>query len=47
MERANAVLDGDWQPLQGFFETAELVEFAPVVRLKRWTPSIPRSTRTP
>lgn len=42
--RADALLGQDWQPLQGFFETAELVEFEPVVSLKRWTLP-PRSTR--
>jgi len=46
MERASAILGDDWQPLQGFFETAELVEFVPVVSLKRWALSAPRSTRT-
>jgi 2'-5' RNA ligase len=47
MERASARLGDDWQPLQGFFERAELVEFAPVVRIKSWPLATPRSTRTP
>jgi len=46
MGRANALLDKDWRPLQGFFESAELVEFVPVVGIKRWALA-PRSTRTP
>jgi 2'-5' RNA ligase len=47
MGRANALLDKDWRPLEGFFESTELVEFAPVVSLKRWTLATPHSTRTP
>jgi 2'-5' RNA ligase len=47
MGRANALLDPDWRPLEGFFERAELVEFVPVVGIKSWTLSTPRSTRTP
>lgn len=46
MGRANAVLDKDWRPLQGFFVRAELVEFVPVIRMKSWALA-PRSTRTP
>jgi hypothetical protein len=46
MGRGNAVLDKDWRPLQGFFESAELVEFVPVVRMKSWALA-PRATRTP
>jgi len=48
MGRANAVLDKDWRPLEGFFERAELVEFVPVVRIKSWALApAPRSIRTP
>jgi 2'-5' RNA ligase len=46
MERANAILDTHWRPLQGFFERAELVEFVPVVRIKSWALA-PRSTGMP
>jgi len=47
MDRARDLLELDWRFLAGMFETADLVEFAPVVSLKRWTLSIPRSTRRP
>jgi 2'-5' RNA ligase len=48
MTRANAILDRDWRPLGGHFETAELVEFTPVVRIKNWVLAAPpRSTRMP
>ena len=46
MDRARDVLEPDWLFLAGVFETAELVEFEPVVSLKRWTLSF-RSTPTP
>jgi 2'-5' RNA ligase len=46
MGRANALLDKDWRPLRGLFESAELVEFVPVVGIKRWALA-PRATRTP
>jgi hypothetical protein len=48
MSRARDVLATDWQPLTGVFETANLVEFVPVVDIKRWILApTPRSTRTP
>jgi len=37
MDRARHVLEPDWRTLDGAFEAAELVEFVPVVRLRRWT----------
>ena len=43
MERARAVLVPDWRSLDGAFEAAELVEFVPVVRLRRWTLPVSRS----
>jgi 2'-5' RNA ligase len=48
MDRAKSLLEQDWRSLAGTFEVADLVEFAPVVGVKRWplTPT-PRSTRTP
>jgi hypothetical protein len=46
MGRANALLDKDCQPLQGFFVGAELVEFMPVVSLRRWTLPIFHRIRT-
>ena len=45
MDRARDLLD--WRSLDGVFATADLVEFVPVVRLKCWTLSPLRSTRTP
>jgi 2'-5' RNA ligase len=48
MSRAQDSLALDWRTLPGMFETASLVEFAPVVGIKRWTlAATPRSTRTP
>jgi 2'-5' RNA ligase len=48
MGRARDFLAPDWRSLTGMFETANLVEFAPVVGIKRWPlPTTPRSTRTP
>lgn len=35
--RARELLDGDWQSLTGVFRAASLVEFVPVVDIKRWT----------
>jgi 2'-5' RNA ligase len=47
MRIAKALLDRDWWPLAGQFETAELVEFTPVVGIKSWVLTAPRrSTRT-
>src|SRR5882757_394980 len=47
MSRARDVLATDWQPLTGVFETANLVEFVPVMDIKRWIlPLTPRSSRT-
>jgi 2'-5' RNA ligase len=48
MDRAKNLLAQDWHPLAGKFEIADLVEFTPVVGLKRWplAPTL-RSTRTP
>ena len=45
MDRARDLLEPDWRFLAGVFEIAELVEFEPVVSLKRWTLP-PHSTRT-
>ncbi len=39
--RAKAILEEDWLPLEGFFETAELVEFVPVVRIRSWALALP------
>lgn len=36
LERSRELLAHDWRPLAGVFETADLVEFAPVVGIKRW-----------
>jgi 2'-5' RNA ligase len=48
MDRARDLLAPGWRSLTGMFETANLVEFAPVVGIKRWAlPTTPRSTRTP
>jgi 2'-5' RNA ligase len=48
MDCAKDLLEPDWQPLAGAFEIADLVEFVPVLSIKRWTlSSIPRSSRTP
>jgi 2'-5' RNA ligase len=48
MGRAKELLERDWQFLPGVFETATLVEFVPVVGIRRWTLAIkPNSTRTP
>jgi 2'-5' RNA ligase len=46
MQRANALLDEDWSPLAGFFERAELMEFAPIVSLRRWTLPVRHRIRT-
>jgi 2'-5' RNA ligase len=46
MDRAKNLLEQDWQSLSGAFELAELVEFAPVVRIKSWT-FRDRSSRMP
>ncbi len=48
LDRAKGMLERDWRPQTGIFETATLVEFLPVVGLKRWTlaGSLSRS-RTP
>jgi 2'-5' RNA ligase len=48
LERAKGLLQSDWRPLAGVFKAATLVEFVPVVELKRWTlAATPRSTHTP
>jgi 2'-5' RNA ligase len=47
MERARDLLETDWRGLAGAFTTADLVEFEPVVSLRRWALAPPRSTRTP
>ena len=48
MSRARDILARDWRSLPGMFETASLVEFVPVVGIKRWTLPLTRhSTRTP
>ena len=36
MDRAKDLLERDWQSLAGAFEIADLVEFVPVIRIKRW-----------
>jgi len=48
MDRARSLLEQDWLSLAGTLDVADLVEFAPVVGVKRW-PLAPtrRSTRTP
>ena len=46
MGRAKALVDGDWRPLQGVFVRAELVEFVPVVSLRRWTLPTPNRIHT-
>src|SRR5947208_5273456 len=47
IDRARSLLEQDWRSLVGTFEIADLVEFAPVVGIKRWPLAItPRSTRT-
>jgi 2'-5' RNA ligase len=47
MGNVKAILDRDWRPLVGQFETAELVEFAPVVGIRSWVLAAPpRSIRT-
>jgi len=45
MDRALDLLEPDRRSFDGVFEAAELVEFVPVVRLKRWTLPVPRSGR--
>jgi len=48
MGRAKDFLAPDWRSLTGAFETASLVEFVPVVSIKRWPlAATPHSTRTP
>jgi 2'-5' RNA ligase len=48
MDRARSLLEQAWRSLAGTFEMADLVEFAPVVSVKRWPLApAPRSTRTP
>jgi 2'-5' RNA ligase len=47
MDRARGVLGPDWRAIAGVFEAAELVEFEPVVSIRRWTLSAPRQIRTP
>jgi 2'-5' RNA ligase len=48
MRGAKDLLGGDWRPLTGMFEAVDLVEFVPVVGVKRWILApTPRSTRTP
>jgi 2'-5' RNA ligase len=48
LDRARSLLEQDWPSLAGTFEMADLVEFAPVVGIKRWPLApTPRSTRTP
>jgi 2'-5' RNA ligase len=47
MDRAKNLLEPDWQPLAGAFEIADLVEFVPVLSVRRWTlRPIPHSTHT-
>jgi len=45
MDRARDLLEPDWRSLDGVFAAAELVEFVPVVRLRRWTLPVSRSGR--
>jgi 2'-5' RNA ligase len=48
MDRARDILQKGWRPRTGMFESATLVEFVPVVVIKRWPlGSTPRSSRTP
>jgi 2'-5' RNA ligase len=48
MGRAKDLLEPDWRFLTGVFEIAGLVEFVPVVGIKRWTlATTSHSTRTP
>lgn len=48
MDRAKYLLERDWQSFTGAFEIADLVEFTPVVRIKRWAlRPTPHSTRRP
>jgi len=48
MSRARDFLAPDWRSLTGMFEAASLVEFVPIVGVKRWTlPVTPRSSHTP
>ena len=37
MTQALDLLARDWRPLAGVFEAADLVEFAPIVGIRRWT----------
>ena len=46
IDRARSLLEQDWRSLAGTFELADLVEFAPVAGIRRWS-FAPRSTRTP
>jgi hypothetical protein len=46
--RADGFLNADWRSLNGVFDAATLVEFLPVVGIKRWALSaIPHPIRTP
>ena len=47
IDRARGVLGPDWRTIAGVFEVAELVEFEPVVGIRRWALSPTRSARTP
>jgi 2'-5' RNA ligase len=48
IDSAKSLLAGDWRSRAGTFEMADLVEFAPVSSVRRWTLApTPRSTRTP
>ena len=48
MDHARDILQKGWRSRTGVFETAALVEFVPVVGIKRWRLSAtPRSTRMP
>jgi 2'-5' RNA ligase len=48
LDRSKRIVERDWRSLTGMFEAAALVEFIPVVGIKRWTLARPpRSTRTP
>ena len=48
MIRARELLDGDWRSLTGVFRAASLVEFVPVVDIKRWILAAkPDATRRP
>jgi len=47
MNSARDFLASDWRSLPGMFETASLVEFVPVVGIKRWSlPTTLRSSHT-